>query len=97
MPVDPRCNRLMEEVVQGLLSMSPERIGLAEGALRDYIAAGGDEAVILEREPLAKLKLVRAAAAQSAQLWRGCIPQPGYNAAGPVDHNTVRRSLSVTG
>ena len=98
MLVDPRRNRLLDEALQGLLSMAPDRIESAEHNLREWLRGGGlNAAARTDRQILSTVRRIHAAAAQAAQLWRGCVPQQGYGSAGPIEHGPARSSLSVTG
>ena len=98
MPLDQRRERLLDEALQGLLSMAPDRIESAEHSLRECLAAGGlNAAARADRRILVAVRRTHAAAVQAAQLWRGCIPQQGYGAGGAMQHGPARRSLSVTG
>lgn len=85
--------KLIDEALRALLRMSPAQIELAEEALRNC----GWKPDVLDRKAILQLRLARAGALQAAQLWRGCIPQPGYDPAGPPAGSDAVSSLSVTG
>jgi hypothetical protein len=103
MTKDDGWDDLLVDALQALLSMEPDRIEVAESRIRECVKPGGMasagqvdlEALLPLR--LTHVRLTHAAALQAALLWRGCIPQPGYGAAGTVDHAPVIASLCVTG
>src|SRR5829696_6480579 len=98
MLVDPHRDRLLDEALQGLLSMAPDRIESAEHSLREWSRGGGlNAAARADRQILSTFRRIHAAAAQAAQLCRGCVPQQGYGSASPIEQGPVRSSLSVTG
>jgi hypothetical protein len=87
---------LLDDALQALLSMAPDRIEAEEIRLRECLRRAGTSPAGLNAA-MPALRLTRAAAVQSAVLWRGCIPQPGYNPAGPVEHVPAVVSLCVSG
>jgi hypothetical protein len=98
MSVDQNWNGLVEEALQALVSMEPERIACIDVRLRECGAAlGVARSGRMTREQLTTLRLARAAAIQAAHLWGGCVPQPGYSPGGPMIDGAVQGSLSVTG
>jgi hypothetical protein len=98
MSVDQNWNGLVEEALQALVSMEPERIANVDARLRECAAAVAvARARRMTREQLTTLRLARAAAIQAAHLWGGCVPQPGYSPGGPMIDGAVQGSLSVTG
>ena len=88
---------LLDDALEGLLSMAPNRIDSAERDLRAFLADYGAGAGQDNSAVLVKLRQAHGAALQAAKLWRGCIPQGGYTAAGPVEQGPVPGTLSVTG
>ena len=93
MTADERWNRLITTALDGLLSMQPEHIESAERSIREGLATIGP----MRPESLLRLKLTHGAAVQAAQLFRGFIPQEGYSAMGPSEHEAVGHGLCVTG
>ena len=91
-------SKLLEDSLQALLSMEPNRIQQVEQRFAECPTRDRTQAVsAFDASILPALKLTHAAAVRAAQLWRGSVPQPGYSADGPMDEVATEASLSVTG
>ena len=98
MSLDQRWDMALHHASQSLSGMNPESIELAFAELRAlWDETAGSHRGRMKLERVRSLRMTRAAAVRAAQLWRGCIPQPGYGAAAHVEHETTRSELSVTG
>lgn len=84
---------LLDAALEALLSMEPAAIEQSERSLRGAV----DQAGPVNPQLGAKLRQIRAAALQSAQLWHECVPQEGYSAAGGVDLRLPANFICFTG
>ena len=84
----------LDQAIAAVVGMRAAEIEAAELALRDR------EEHSLDASAISKLKLLRAAAVNAAQLWSGCIPELGavtYTLEGQVTAVAAPSEFSVTG
>ncbi|HYI96076.1 MAG TPA: hypothetical protein VEX68_21210 [Bryobacteraceae bacterium] len=84
----------LDQAIAAVVDMRVDEIEAAEVALRNL------EGRSLDAYSISKLKLLRAAAMNGAQLWSGCIPEMGantYTLEGQVTAVAAPSELSVTG
>ncbi|HYP06936.1 MAG TPA: hypothetical protein VER03_11955 [Bryobacteraceae bacterium] len=93
MTAEVSCDAILDDAMDALLSMAPDRIERAELALQHWRESG----IVGDAGRLQRLKLLRVAAVGAAHLWRGSVPQPGYSPAGPADPEASVSRLSITG
>ena len=90
-------DELLEHALGSLLRMEPDAIEASSAEMRDRFATLAFSTRPLDGAALSRLQLTHDAARHAAGLWRGCIPQPGYDAAGALQLRAPLNNLCVTG